>query len=118
MNTEEIKTKYGIIYARSALMLSDVKLECIPFTLVVDTSLALSCCKPKISNVPEVKVTFTFSDIYSLFIYRMDEYPYEQYLKSSFDLVDEVHKKGRQRIVLSTYDHIFDVIGRYEIKYY
>jgi hypothetical protein len=48
----------------------------------------------------------------------MDEYPYEQYLKSSFDLVDEVHKKGRQRIVLSTYDHIFDVIGKYEIKYY
>ncbi|PIT14872.1 hypothetical protein BGI32_06760 [Snodgrassella alvi] len=118
MNTEEIKTKYGIIYARNALILSEVKLECIPFTLVVDTSLALSGCKPKISNVPEVKVTFTFSDIYSLFIYRMDEYPYEQYLKSSFDLVDEVHKKGRQRIVLSTYDHIFDVIGRYEIQYY
>jgi hypothetical protein len=118
MNLKEIQTKYGIIFTRNALMLSEVKLKCYPFTLVVDTSLSLAGCKPEVLNVPEVKVTFIFSDIDSLFIYKIDEYPYEKYSKSSFDLVDEVHKKGRQRIVLSTYDHIFDVIGRYEIQYY
>lgn len=118
MNTKEIQTKYGIIYARSALILSDVKLECIPFTLIVDTSLSLGGCIPEVLDVSDVKVTFIFNDIDSLFIYKTDEYPYEKYSKSSFDLVDEVHKKGKQRIILSTYDHVFDVIGRYEIKYY
>ncbi|OCG15354.1 hypothetical protein A9G45_13100 [Gilliamella sp. HK2] len=118
MNTKEIQTKYGIIYTRNALILSEVKLECYPFTLVVDTSLSLAGCKPEILNVPEVKVTFMFNDIDRLSIYKIDEYPYEKYSKSSFDLVDEVHKAGKQRIILSTYDHIFDVIGRYEIKYY
>ncbi|MCO6537180.1 MAG: hypothetical protein J6567_04385 [Gilliamella sp.] len=117
MNTQEIQTKYGIIYTRNALILSDVKLECIPFTLMVNTSLSLAGCKPEILDAPEVKVTFIFSDIDSLSIYLIDEYPYEKYSKSSFDLVDEVHKKGKQRIILSTYDHIFDVIGRYKIEY-
>lgn len=117
MNTKEIQTKYGIIYTRNALILSDVKLECVPFTLTICTFLSLSGCIPEVLNCPDVKVTFIFSDIDSLFIYKIDEYPNEKYSKSSFDLVDEVHSNGKKRVILSTYDHIFDVIGRYEVKY-
>lgn len=52
-----------------------------------------------------------------LSIYKIDEYPYEKLSKSSFDYVDEAHEGGKQHIILSTYDHVFDIIGRYGVEY-
>ncbi|MCG8711065.1 hypothetical protein JHU04_004421 [Brenneria sp. 4F2] len=118
MNMKEIQTKYGVIYGRDALILSGTELKFYPFNFIVNASLALSACKPEVLNVPDVKITFIFSDIKKLSIYKVDEYPYEKYSKSSFDYVDGNHEDGKQHIILSTYDHVFDIIGKYEIEYY
>ncbi|WP_241640799.1 hypothetical protein [Rosenbergiella epipactidis] len=117
METKEIQTKYGVIYGRDALVLSGTELKLYPFGFSINTSLSLSACKPEILNVPDVKVKFIFSDIEMLSIYKIDEYPYEKFSKSSFDYVDEAHEGGKQHIILSTYDHVFDIIGRYEVEY-
>ena len=52
-----------------------------------------------------------------LSIYKVDDYPFEQYTTSSFDLVEDIQRDGVQHIIISTYDHVFDIIGKYEIKY-
>lgn len=68
-------------------------------------------------NVSDVNIQFLFDEIESLSIYKFDDYPYEKYMESSFDEVEGVYKNGRKRIVLSTYDHVFDVLGKCEVIY-
>lgn len=117
MERKEIQTKYGVIYGRDALVLSGTELKIYPFNFIINTLLSLSACKPEVLNVPDVKVKFIFSDIERLSIYKLDEYPYEKYSKSSFDCVDEINEGGRKHIVLSTYDHVFDIVVEYEVEY-
>ncbi|KAA8995181.1 hypothetical protein FJU30_25295 [Affinibrenneria salicis] len=117
MEMKEIQTKYGVIYGRDALVLSGTELKLYPFNFIINTSLSLSACKPEILNAPDVKVKFIFSDIERLSIYKLDEYPNEKHSKSSFDYVDETHEDENKHIILSTYDHVFDIIGKYEVEY-
>ncbi|TKY81115.1 hypothetical protein R0L47_19125 [Pectobacterium polonicum] len=117
MNMKEIETKYGIIYGRNALILLSTELKFHPFELIVKSSLSLAACKPVISNEKDVPIIFLFSNIESLSIYKVDDYLYEKYTSSSFDEVDGEYKNGNRRFVLSTYDHVFDVIGKCEIIY-
>lgn len=115
MKMKEIETKHGVIYGRNALILSNTKLNFYPLGLTIKAS--LSACKPEVMNVPDVNVQFSFNDIENLSIYKVDDYPYEKHTKSSFDEVEGVYKNDRKRIVLSTYDHVFDVIGKCEVIY-
>ncbi|EMM4086330.1 hypothetical protein WAC87_004380 [Shigella flexneri] len=117
MNVKAIETKYGLIYGRDALVLSGTELIFYPFNFVIKASLSLSSCKPIITNAPDVNVEFLFSNIKKLSIYKVDDYPYEKYSLSSFDLIENMDGDELQHIVLSTYDHVFDIIGKYEIKY-
>jgi len=50
-------------------------------------------------------------------IYKVDEFPNEKHSISSFDLVGEECEKKYQNVILSTYDHLFDILGKYEVKY-
>ncbi|QGU85922.1 hypothetical protein [Erwinia sorbitola] len=117
MKMKEIETKYGVIFGRNALILSNTDLNFHPFKLAIKASLSLSACRPAIMNYPDVDIQFLFDEIESLSIYKIDDYPYEKYTESSFDEVEGVYKNGRKRIVLSTYDHVFDVVGKYKLKY-
>ncbi|MBL5827503.1 hypothetical protein [Serratia fonticola] len=117
MEMKEIETKHGVIFGRNALILSSTNLNFHPFNLDIKASLSLSACRPAVMNVPNVKIQFLFDDIESLSIYKVDDYPYEKYTESSFDEVGGTYKNGRKRIVLSTYDHVFDVIGKCEVIY-
>lgn len=65
---------------------------------------ALSAYKPSIPDISDVEVEFLFSNIERMSIYEVDDYPYEKYSQSSFDLVEDVQKEGIHHIVLSTYD--------------
>ncbi|EEH2569842.1 hypothetical protein GYD59_004703 [Salmonella enterica] len=118
MNVKAIETKYGLIYGRNALILSGTELRLYPFNFVVKASLSLSACKPIIANAQDVNIEISFSNIEQLSIYKVDNYPFEKYTQSSFDLVEDIKKDGVQHIILSTYDHVFDIIGRYEISYH
>lgn len=60
---------------------------------------------------------FLFTDIESLSIYKVDDYPYEKYTSSSFDEVDGEYKRNNKRIVSSTYDHVFDIVGKCDLIY-
>lgn len=117
MNVKAIETKYGLIYGRDALVLSGTELILYPFKFVIKASLSLRSCKPMITDAPDVNVEFLFSDIKSMSVYKADDYPYEKHSLSSFDLIDGIDGDGLQHIVLSTYDHVFDVIGKYDIKW-
>ena len=117
MKVKAIETKYGLIYGRDALILSGTELGLYPFNFVIKASLSLSSCKPGVADVPEVNVEFLFSDVERLTIYKVDDYPYEKHSLSSFDLIESDGGDKHQHIVLSTYDHVFDIIGKYEIKY-
>lgn len=117
MKFKAIETRHGIIFSRNAMIICSHELTLAPITLTVTASLSLRGCKPRIANMPEVRITFTFTDIEQLSIYRLDDYPNEKYTDSCFDLVEGTYKRNRKRIVLSTYDHVFDVIGQCEVSY-
>ncbi|WP_313438437.1 hypothetical protein [Stenotrophomonas sp.] len=117
MKVKAIETKYGLIYGRNALTLSETELTPYPLSLVIRASLSLRSCKPMITNTPDVDVEFLFSNIKSISIYKTDDYPYERRSLSSLDLIGDMDEAGLQHVVLSTYDHVFDVIGEYEIRY-
>lgn len=117
MKMNEIQTKYGILFGRNALILSDANFNFYPFELTVTTSLSLAACKPAIKDKENVIVKFLFKDIENICIYKVDDYPYEKYTSSSFDEVEGDYKKNNKRVVLSTYDHVFDIVGKCEVVY-
>ncbi|HDS0947939.1 TPA: hypothetical protein QDZ34_001090 [Stenotrophomonas maltophilia] len=117
MEAKAIETKYGLIYGRDALTLSETELTLYPLSFVIRASLSLRSCKPMITDAPDVDVEFLFGSIKSISIYKTDDYPYEKRSLSSLDLIGDMDEDGLQHVVLSTYDHVFDVIGEYEIKY-
>lgn len=117
MNMSAVETKYGIIYGRDALILLNTELKLHPFELIIKSSLSLAACKPIIRHEEDVSIIFLFSNIESLTIYKVDDYPYEKYTSSSFDEVEGEYENDNRRLVLSTYDHVFDVVGKCKVIY-
>lgn len=117
MNIKAIETKYGLIYSRDALIVSSTELKLYPFNFLVKASLSLSSCKPNIKDTPDVRIEFSFSNIEMMSVYKIDDYPYGGNLQSSFDLIETEREDDLQRLVLSTYDHVFDIIGKCEVNY-
>ncbi|MGE2766755.1 hypothetical protein ACQHMR_21605 [Escherichia coli] len=117
MIVKALETKYGQIYGRDALILTGTELNLYPFNFTIKASLSLSACKPAIKDAHDVSLEIFISKIEKLSIYKVDDYPLEQYTTSSFDLVEDIQRDGVQHIIISTYDHVFDIIGIYEIKY-
>lgn len=117
MNIKAIETKYGLIYGRDALIVSGTELKLYPFNFLVKASLSLSSCKPGIKDAPDVRIEFLFSNIEMMSVYKIDDYPYDGNLQSSFDLIETEREDELQRVVLCTYDHVFDIIGKCEINY-
>lgn len=114
---KSIETKYGVIYGRNALILLSTGLNLHPFTLNIKASLSLSACKPEVINVPDETITFIFEKIEHLSIYKLDDYPNEKYTNSSFDEIEGEYKNNKKRFALTTYDHVFDVIGHCKVIY-
>jgi hypothetical protein len=50
-------------------------------------------------------------------VYKIDDYPYDGNLQSSFDLIETEREDDLQRVVLCTCDHVFDIIGKCEVNY-
>ncbi|MBD1227506.1 hypothetical protein [Xenorhabdus griffiniae] len=115
MKTQAIETTYGIIYSRNALIATDVALNMTPLSVKISASLSLSGCRPQIKDKDPINISINFYDIEFIKIYMLDDYPYEKYSSSSFDEVEEEHRSGNKRYILSTYDHVFDIVGKYEI---
>ncbi|ALD46940.1 hypothetical protein SL267_22260 [Serratia marcescens] len=116
MKVQAIKTKYGIIQGRDALIISEHEVSLSPFTFKIKALLSSSACELEVLNEADVKIEFFFSDIERMSIYKVDDYPYEKYSESSFDLLEE-YSSGKARVALSTYDHVFDVTGSFKILY-
>ncbi|KHT01163.1 hypothetical protein [Pectobacterium brasiliense] len=117
LKIKELDTKYGRIFSRNALIIRDYSIQITPMTVNIKTSLSLRGCIPSVKDAPDVCVEFYFSDVESVSIYKVDDFPYEKYTLSSFDEVEGEYKKNRKRVILSTYDHVFDIIGNIELKY-
>lgn len=111
MNVKALETKYGMIYGRDALIISSTELKLYPFNFLVKASLSLSSCKPSVKDAPDVHVEFLFSNIEMMSVYKIDDYPYDGNLQSSFDLIETERDDDLQRIVLSTYDHVSILLG-------
>lgn len=118
MKIKAIETKYGLIYGRDALIVSGTELKLYPFNFLVKASLSLSSFKPGIKDAPDVRIEFLFSNIEMMSVYKIDDYPYDGNLQSSFDLIETEREDDLQRVVLCTYDHVFDIIGKCEINYF
>ncbi|EOL8959881.1 hypothetical protein ACM911_004188 [Cronobacter dublinensis] len=117
MKLKAIETKHGVIYSRDALILNGAELNLYPFKFVVKTSLSLAACDPDLHDETDIDIEFIFSDVQRMTIYKADEFPNEKYSVSSFDLVEEECEKEYVNVILSTYDHVFDILGKYEVKY-
>lgn len=115
MHTLAIKTEHGVIYGRNALMVTSTAFSDRPLEIEINASLSLSCCLPEVTGVAPVKATFKFYDAISIAVYRLDDYPYEKDLSSCFDEVLFDKNNGKKRYVLSTYDSVFDIVGRCEV---
>ncbi|WP_405081641.1 hypothetical protein ACI51X_05055 [Pectobacterium versatile] len=117
LKIKELDTKYGRIFSRDSLIIRDYSIQLAPMMVNVKTSLSLRGCIPSIKDAPDVCVEFCFSDVENMSIYKIDDFPYEKYMLSSFDEVEGKYKKNRKRVILSTYDHVFDIVGSLELKY-
>ncbi|KAF0866036.1 hypothetical protein Q7O56_30050 [Pseudomonas protegens] len=117
LKTEAIKTIYGIIYSRDALIITDIVMSPTPLEITIKTSLSLSCCIPRIAERTDIRAEFKFYEITSISIYRIDDYPYEKYSSSSFDEVSDECASGVKTYILSTYDHVFYVIGKCNVTF-
>jgi hypothetical protein len=117
MKMKAVETRHGVIYGRNALIVTATDLTVHPMTLTVKASLSLSNCMPEILDAPDVNVTFVFTDIEHLSVCGVEAYPNEEYTDSSFDLVEGTYGNDRKRIVLSSYDHVFDVVGQCDVIY-
>jgi hypothetical protein len=115
INNQAIKTLYGEVYGRDAFILKNVILDMYPLELEVVTSLDLSFCQLNNGLSGEVLVYFKFKDIKSLTITMIDESKYQRVKKSCFDKVFDT--ECDEHYILSTYDHVFDVIGQCEVCY-
>jgi hypothetical protein len=115
INNQAIKTLYGEVYGRDAFILKNVILDMYPLELEVVTSLDLSFCQLNNGLSGEVLVYFKFKDIKSLTITMIDESKYQLVKKSCFDKVFDT--ECDEHYILSTYDHVFDVIGQCEVCY-
>ncbi|OCG39332.1 hypothetical protein A9G28_09735 [Gilliamella sp. Fer1-1] len=115
VNNQAIKTLYGEVYGRDAFILKNVILDMYPLELEVVTSLDLSFCQLNNGLSGEVLVYFKFKDIKSLTITMIDESKYQLVKKSCFDKVFDT--ECDEHYILSTYDHVFDVIGQCEVCY-
>ena len=111
MIVKALETKYGKIYGRDAMILTGTELNLYPFNFTIKVSLSLSACKPAIKDACDVTLVFFISNIDKLSIYKLDDYPFEKYTKSSFDLVEDIQRDGAHHIIISTYDHAFNIIG-------
>ena len=111
MIVKALETKYGKIYGRDAMNLTGTELNLYPFNFTIKVSLSLSACKPAIKDACDVTLVFFISNIDKLSIYKLDDYPFEKYTKSSFDLVEDIQRDGVHHIIISTYDHAFNIIG-------
>ena len=116
VNNQPIETIYGEIYGRDALILKDVILDMFPLELKIITSLGLSHCQPNKGLEGEALICFQFKNIKSLNITMIDETTYQPMMISCFDRVFDTEKD--EHYILSTYDHVFDVIGQCELCYY
>ncbi|KHS77162.1 hypothetical protein [Pectobacterium brasiliense] len=114
---KELDTKYGRIFSRDTLVIRDYSIQLTPMTVNIKTSLSLSGCIPSVKDAPDACVEFYFSDVENVSIYKLDDFPYEKYTLSSFDEIEGKYKENRKRVILSTYDHVFDIIGNLELKY-
>ncbi|MDW6093943.1 hypothetical protein SBX64_15495 [Vibrio rhizosphaerae] len=117
LKIKELDTKYGRIFSRDALIIRDYSIQLKPMVVNIKASLSLRGCIPSVKDVPDVSVEFYFNDVENVSIYRVDDFPYEKYTLSSLDEVEGEYKRNRKRIILSTYDHVFDIIGNLELKY-
>lgn len=115
VNNQAIETIYGEIHGRDALILKNVILDMYPMEIEVITSLDLSFCQPSKDLSEEALVCFKFKNIKSLTITMIDESKYQLAKKSCFDKV--LDKEKDDHYILSTYDHVFDVIGQCEVSY-
>lgn len=112
INNRPIETKYGEIYGRDALMVKEVTLDMYPMEIEVITSLDLLFCRPRRARREIVLISFKFTNIESLSITMIDESDYQLVKKSCFD------KEKDEHYILSTYDHVFDIVGQCEVNYY
>ncbi|MFQ0999154.1 hypothetical protein [Gilliamella sp. BG6] len=115
VNNQAIETIYGEIYGRDALILKDIIFDMFPLELKVVASLWLPHCQPSRGLEGEALICFKFKNIKSLTITMIEESKYQLVQKSCFDKVFD--KEQDEHYVLSTYDHIFDVIGQCEVSY-
>jgi hypothetical protein len=113
METSPVKTPYGIIYGRNALLIKEYKVNLTPMSVTISCALSLGCCKPVVLDMPDVDITFAFKNVQYISIYKLDHFPYETDTSSNVDKFDE--DEDHDRYILSTYDHVFDIAGDLEI---
>ncbi|OCG38494.1 hypothetical protein A9G29_10815 [Gilliamella sp. Fer2-1] len=63
----------------------------------------------------EALIYFKFENIKSLNITMIDESSYQPMMIPCFDKIFD--KEKDEHYILSTYDHVFDVIGQCEVSY-
>lgn len=113
VNNQAIETLYGEIHGRDALILKNVILDMYPMEIEVITSLDLSFYQPSRELNEEALICFKFKNIKSLTIMMIDESNYQLVKKSCFDKIFD--KEKDEHYILSTYDHVFDIIGQCEV---
>ena len=117
MNVKPVETKYGKIHSRDAVSVIQFFLTPAPFEIKIIATLWLPGCIPKQKDRKLVNIIFDFRKIDMISIYTLDKYPYEKHSISSFDEVIGENYGCKKRYILSTYDHVFDIVGDCELLF-
>ena len=107
----KIKTKLGYINARDAIHLDVVKYYIETLELVFEGEINSSSCS--IKQIEKwIKYKFSFESVNSYKCIPVDDFN-ENLTESSFDIIlNENEKSESNKYILSTYDHIFEILAK------
>lgn len=126
IETKPIKTELGIINFRNAFILTDLKAQLYPISLslVLDLDPTMAS-EYNSANKHLTKTAISFIDVAMYAVFTLDMSPFENKKKSSFDMVldskylaEYDSKKEYSHLILSTYDHVIEVVCKeYKIEF-
>lgn len=121
---KKIQTQLGYINGRDTIYLENIENSLFPLQLKLLGEISGNGCSLEKWKNEFLKYELFFSSVAMYNCFELDYFPYKKQLKSSFDEIvnsewleklqlTETHK----HFVVSTYDHIFEIIAKeYDLK--
>lgn len=126
MDTKEITTELGVISGRNAIVLKAFVTTLAPFGIDIEFNVNTQLCSGAPHSKKYLDGRIVFKNVIKYQMFSLDYFPFEKYIKSSLDEVQNSEylikyklKDSHKHIYVSAYDHILEVVCKdYNIEFF